>query len=148
MTEEKQLIERYEYTGQGYNPYLIVPHWQIAQLNYEEATGFYNLFKMDIHHHTDEVFILKKGLAVLIAACFQKEEIVFEPLIIQPGVVYNIPVNCWHNIMLEKDAEVFIVENAHTHEWDFEFYQLTAEEKEKMDKSVRYLLEGTNSVKS
>jgi hypothetical protein len=33
--QNDKLIEEYRHSKEGYNPYLIGPKWQVAQLNYE-----------------------------------------------------------------------------------------------------------------
>ena len=50
------LIEEYIHNNEGYNPYLIGPKWQVAQLNYEPNLHPDNIEKMDIHQSTDETF--------------------------------------------------------------------------------------------
>ncbi|MEJ8763067.1 hypothetical protein WKU26_06580 [Phocaeicola sp. HCN-40430] len=118
-------IDTYTYTGKGYNPFLIDKDWQIAQLNFEEGQGFHDLKKIDKHLFTDEAFILKKGVAVLISATLDNENVEFEVIKMKEGIVYNIPKGVWHNIALSTDAEVFIVENSNTHLSDFEYYYLS-----------------------
>ena len=62
------LIEKYSYKGEGYDPFLIRNNWQVAKLNYMPGQGLTDIIKIDKHSETDEVFILLKGIAVLIAA--------------------------------------------------------------------------------
>lgn len=117
-------ILTYEHTKSGYNPYLIDKDWQVAQLNYEPGQGYHDLKKVDKHLKTDEAFILKCGIALLIAAEVHENNVDFEVVKMIPGILYNIPKGVWHNIVLSEDAEVFIIENSYTHESDFEFYYL------------------------
>lgn len=119
------MILTYVHEGKGYNPYLIDKDWQVAQLNFEDGQGFYDLKKVDKHLKTDEAFILKKGVAVLIAAEVIKDEIEFEVVKMQEGLLYNIPKGMWHNIALAPGTEVFIIENSNTHLTDFEYHYLT-----------------------
>lgn len=135
-----ELIDLYYHEGSGYNPYLITQSWQIAQLNYSEENKFFNIYRMDVHHQTDEAFILTKGTVVLIAAHIEGENILFEPEVLIKGKTYNIPAGCWHNLMMSEDAEVIIVENTNTHLMDFEFYDLSSIQKENLDQRVRELL--------
>ncbi len=62
------LIEKYRESKDGYHPFLIREGWQVAQLNYMDELKIGNIGKLDVHNHTDEVFILLKGKAVLIGA--------------------------------------------------------------------------------
>ena len=120
----------------GYNPYLIDKDWQVAQLNFEKGQGFYDLKKVDKHLKTDEAFILKKGVAVLIAAEIKAHEIEFEVVNMKKDILYNIPKNMWHNIALSPDAEVFIIENSNTHLYDFEYHYLTEEQCQELIKKI------------
>ena len=138
---KNELIEVYRHDGAGYNPYLITSLWQVAQLNHSQENAFYGICRMDVHHHTDESFVLLKGTVVLIAASIAGEEVEFAPELMQYGRTYNIPENCWHNLMMSEDAEVLVVENAHTHEADFEFHYLSDEQIDTLNGMVRTLLE-------
>ncbi len=141
-----KLIDCYSYEGNGYNPYLIAQGWQIAQLNYSEENKFYSIHKMDVHHQTDEAFILQKGTVILIAAHIEEDNITFELELLTKAKTYNIPAECWHNLMMSEDAEVIIVETANTHLSDFEYYALSPAQKNKLDQKVCELLNGNRIV--
>ncbi|HJH70992.1 MAG TPA: hypothetical protein OIM39_07910 [Bacteroidaceae bacterium] len=134
------LIKVYEHTGKGYNPYLIDNDWQVAQLNFEKGQGFYDLKKIDQHLKTDEAFILKQGVAVLIAADVQNNEVSFEVENMKPGILYNIPKGVWHNIGLSEDAEVFIIENSNTHLGDFVYHYLTEDQIKDLNVKIDNIL--------
>jgi len=141
MTNEKieakmKLIEQYQISDNGYHPFLIRDGWQVAQLNYMPEQEIGNIEKLDIHHLTDEVFILLKGKAVLIGAEIKGNEVNFEVELLKPNITYNIPVGTWHNIAMSKDCEIIIVEKANTHEGDFEFFPLSEEQKKEMETLV------------
>ena len=104
------MIETYEHKSEGYNPFLIREGWQVAQLNYEDTQGMEAITKIDMHMQTDEVFVLLKGTAVLIAASESGDLLNFECIHMQPRITYNIPVNTWHNIAMDMEAAVLIVE--------------------------------------
>lgn len=136
-----KIIETKSHPGEGYLPLQIGPKWQIAQLNYalEESLEYKN--KLDIHHLTDEAFLLIEGNAVLIAAVISQEEIFYDIRRMDSGVVYNIPKNVWHNIVLKEGAKVLIIEDANTHlplpEGDYDFYYFTEEQKEVFAQKVK-----------
>jgi len=132
----KKLIETYSHTGEGYNPYLIGPKWQVAQLNYQPDLAPDAIEKVDVHHHTDETFLLMAGQAVLIAADIRNGKIAFELIPMKPRELYNIPKGCWHNIALSKDAEVLITEDANTHLGDYEFHYLKEEEQKELREMI------------
>ncbi|WPU92204.1 hypothetical protein SNE25_23055 [Mucilaginibacter sabulilitoris] len=123
------LIETYIYKGEGYDPFLIRDNWQVAKLNYMPGQGFTDIVKIDKHTQTDEVFILLKGTAVLIAAERNGNAYSFYCLKMQPGITYNIKANTWHNIAMDTDAELIIVENSNTHVHDCIYVPLNDNEK-------------------
>lgn len=130
------MIETYEHKGEGYNPFLIRDGWQVAQLNHMEAQDLGGIRKIDMHLQTDEVFFLVKGRAVLIVAR-DDGKLQFDCAKMKPGITYNIPVRTWHNIAMDKDASVIIVEKNGTHLGDFVFRELTAKERQALDGQIR-----------
>ncbi|NLR60654.1 hypothetical protein HGH93_21270 [Chitinophaga polysaccharea] len=131
------LIEVYTHSGEGYNPFFIKDTWQVAQLNYMPEQDISGIEKMDKHGQTDEVFILLRGTAVLIAAKEQTTGFIFQCIDMKPGVTYNIPVNMWHNIAMKRDAEVIIVERSNTHLGDFVYKPLSPQEKSELSKQIQ-----------
>lgn len=127
-----KLIEQYHIGDNGYHPFLIRDGWQVAQLNYMPEQEIGNIKKLDVHHLTDEVFILLKGKAVLITAKIEGDEIEYDVELMQPKITYNIPVETWHNIAMEVGCEVIIVEKSNTHEGDFDFFELSVEKRMEM----------------
>ena len=127
-----KLIEEYRHAKEGYNPYLIGPKWQVAQLNYMPDLAPRAIKKVDVHHHTDETFMLMNGQAVLIAAEIQQDNLGFEVINMKPRVLYNIPKGCWHNIALSTDAEILITEDANTHLGDYDYHYLNEEEQREL----------------
>lgn len=136
----KMLIEKYSYKGEGYDPFLIRNNWQVAKLNYMPGQGLTDIIKIDKHSETDEVFILLKGIAVLIAAERNEKGYSFHSLKMQPGITYNIPAGTWHNIAMDTDAELIIVENSNTHLHDCIYVPLNENEKIDLFDNIQYAL--------
>ena len=135
------MIEQYFYDDKGYNPYLIQDNWQVAQLNYVEKHGLDDMDSIEVHKETDEVFILLKGRAVLIAVNVEKDKSLFyEAVNMQQGVSYNIPKGVWHNIAMDKDTQIIIVEKSNTHINDCTLWYLTDSERKKLYQSVKDVL--------
>ena len=125
-----ELIETYLHKGDGYNPFIIKEGWQVAQLNYLKEQDLMGITKMDMHLLTDEVFILLSGNAVLIAATVDAKNILsFRCVKMLAGITYNIPVKTWHNIAMDKEASVIIIEKSNTHVSDFVFRELDRKEE-------------------
>jgi mannose-6-phosphate isomerase-like protein (cupin superfamily) len=137
METDKKLIEKYKHSKEGYNPFLIGPKWQVAQLNYEPEQAPDAITFVEVHHHTDETFLLMAGQAVLIATEIKGNKVVFEVINMKPKVVYNIPKGCWHNIAMSTDAEVSITEDANTHVGDCEFHNLNQKEQKELLKLIK-----------
>lgn len=133
------LLEKYEIKKEGYDPFLIKEGWQVAQLNADESQRVENIVRIDIHYHTDEVFILTKGKAVLITAAIIDDKPVFELELMQQGVTYNVPVSTWHNIAMLEGSEVIIVEKDNTHLGDYEFFDLSTEKRNELINKVKEL---------
>ena len=135
------IIEKYEHVGEGYNPFLVGPKWQIAQLNYSVEESLERKNRLDVHNLTDEAFLLIEGEAVLVAALIIHDEISYDIKRMKPGEVYNIPKKVWHNIVLTQGAKVMIMEDANTHlplpEGDYEFFYFSAWQKEVFVQKVK-----------
>ena len=119
----------------------------MAQLNFMDEQGLYAIQKMDMHLQTDEVFILTKGTAVLIAGELRQDQFAFELIRMKPGTTYNIRANLWHNIAMDTDAEVIIVEKSNTHLGDFIFRSLSIAEQENLNNAISLLLKN-NDIKT
>ena len=131
------LIDLYNPLGAGYNPFLIGPSWQTAVLNYAPEESLERIEKLDVHHLTDELFVLLEGQAVLIAARIDADGVVdYDLRNMQPGTADNIRCGVWHKIAMMPGSRVLIVENANTHLGDFEFYDLTPSEREELCRRV------------
>lgn len=130
------MIEIFEHKKNGYNPFLIRENWQVAILNHDKAEELASITCLDIHHLTDEAFILIEGEIVLISADIRQEGILYEVHKLQEGKVYNIPKNVWHKVAMKPGSSVLIIENANTHISDFEFYYLTESQKEDLTRVV------------
>ncbi|HEV2482876.1 MAG TPA: RraA family protein [Puia sp.] len=158
----KSKIEKYEHAGPGYDPFLIRAGWQVAQLNHLDEQDLAGIAKIDMHRLTDEVFILLRGSAVLIAAHpsgapgengkldssgapGENGKLDYECILMRPGITYNIPAGTWHNIAMDKTASVIIVERNDTHLGDFVFRQLSPAEKEDLRQKIMRAVESNGT---
>ncbi len=130
------MIEIYKIKESGYHPFLIREGWQVAQLNFMEEQRIDNINKVEVHNHTDEVFVLLKGKAILILAEFKEKKPVFQVLLMEPLVTYNIPKGDWHNIAMEEKSEVLIVEKSGTHLNDVSYKELNPDEIAELRKKL------------
>jgi len=122
-------VEIHQWQGEGYKPLVFHNGWQTALLNWEPVFDLENIGEIERHCHTDEVFVLVKGKAVLFTIDLKGILQVYEMI---PNVIYNVTQSSWHNLIATKDATWIIVENRDTHINDTEFKQLTNAELEKI----------------
>ncbi len=137
----RKMIEAFEIKDQGYHPFLIRNGWQVAQLNYTPDQHVDAIKGLDVHHETDEVFILLKGYAILIAATIESHDVQFEMELLKPNITYNIPKGTWHNIAMVEGCELIIVEKSNTHISDFEHHDLNEAKCEELHSKVIALFE-------
>ena len=78
-----------------------------------------------------------KGDAILIEAKPQKDTISLYCERMKLGVTYNIPAGTWHNIAMNSDAEIIIVEKSNTHKQDCAYQRLSQLEKEDLYSMIR-----------
>lgn len=135
-----KLAETYKIEEEGYHPFFISDGWQVAQLNYLVELHLKNINKLEVHFQTDEVFLLLMGKAVLILAEILNEDPIFEVELMEPSIIYNVPKNRWHNIVMEKGSKVLIVEKSNTHLGDFEYQYLTEKKIEELKLMVNKVL--------
>lgn len=130
------MIEKYEHEGEGYNPFLITDNWQVAKLNFVSGQGVDEIQSIETHNQTDEVFILAAGRAVLITADKEDDRVGFRMHPMEQGIVYNVPKGVWHNIAMETDTVIWIVEDANTHLNDCIHYMLSDEQKKELYRRI------------
>lgn len=131
------MIETYTFKDKGYHPFLIREGWQVAQLNYVEKHGLDDIDQIEVHNQSDEAFILFNGKAVLVEAQIEQEDIHFNCQYMKPGVTYNIPAGTWHEIAMNRDAKIIIVERANTHIQDCSYFKLTESQKQVLYSKIK-----------
>jgi ureidoglycolate hydrolase len=119
----------FDYQGEGYKTLLNFEEWRVAGLRHAERFEKNNFYRIERHLKTDEVFLLLKGEAYLIAGDDQEIPGTVEIIKMEYGEVYNIRKNVWHHIVTTKDAFVFIVENSNTSLENSEYFELPEQEK-------------------
>jgi len=123
---DKPGLEIYSWDQTGYRPLVFSHDWQVALLNWEPIFDLEKAGQIERHIHTDEVFVLVKGKAVLFCITSDGEMQVENML---PNVIYNVTRATWHNLLSSRDATWIIVENRDTHLSDAEYRQLSGREK-------------------
>ncbi|MBR2370810.1 MAG: hypothetical protein IKA82_02195 [Clostridia bacterium] len=106
--EQNNLLEIFDYTGEGYNRTMNYGEWRVAFLNYAPRFDADNFSKMERHLLTDEVFVLLEGTATLVIG----EEREFIEM--DKHKLYNVKKGVWHQILVSRDVKILIVENHNT----------------------------------
>ena len=128
----EQYLEILNFTDEGYKPLVFSGDWQVAQLNWEPIFDLEHAGEIERHVHSDEVFVLWKGKAIIFVAT--EEGIQVQEM--QPGVIYNVRKGVWHNLLSTRDAAWIIVENRDTHLQDTQIRQMTAQEWNILQKNL------------
>ena len=101
--------------GSGYWRAVEFGAWTTAFLNYADWFDINNLFEVERHHETDEVFVLIDDTAYLIiAGCGENPDEDVEIIKMEKGKMYNVKKDVWHQIIVSKNASTFIAENSNT----------------------------------
>ena len=106
----EHLVEIKSYEGEGYKPVVVFESWRVAVIRY--ADRFSQVFTIEKHFETDEVFVLVEGDATL---CVKEDnEDALIPVKMEIGKIYNVKKGVWHHITVSKDALVLVIENQNT----------------------------------
>ncbi len=124
------MLEVYEWSGVGFEPLVFTDGWQAALLNWEPLFDRANLDEIERHDHTDEVFVLLRGQAVIFTRSDGGQ---LQAVEMQQGKIYNVPAGVWHNLVATCDVTFLIVENRDTHLHDTDIRPITSEELAALD---------------
>ena len=94
--------------GGGYEVLARFQNWRVAVITYAARFERQNLYRLERHMETDEVFVLMDGEAVLFIG---PERI---PVDMELYAAYNVKCKIWHSICLSSNAKVLICENNNT----------------------------------
>ena len=106
----EHLVEIKSYEGEGYKPVVVFESWRVAVIRY--ADRFSEVFTIEKHFETDEVFVLVEGDATLWVKEDNEDALI--PVKMEIGKIYNVKKGVWHHITVSKDALVLVIENQNT----------------------------------
>lgn len=121
LISQNKDIEVFGYESEGYEPTMNYESWRVAFANYAERFDKEKFERLERHLLTDEVFVLISGGAELVIGKEMKR------IPLENGKIYNVKKGAWHNILIEKDAKVLIVENHNTGLDNTEYYYFKEE---------------------
>lgn len=115
--------------------------WLVSIKNWKPDNDIAGIVHLEVHHFTDEQFILAAGKAILITA--ERENGSFRDIVLTPmeqGKVYNVPKEVWFYSITQKDTKMMYVQDSNCSMENSDFADLSAEEIEYIQNEARKLL--------
>lgn len=110
MTE---LIQILAHDGEGIREVYDNGTWLVSIKNWREANSPEKIARLEIHHTTDQQFMLIFGKACLLLAPMDMDESTdVQVLPLEVGKVYNLPIGTWFNNVLSKDCKLMYCEGS------------------------------------
>lgn len=103
--------------------------WLVSIKNWKPDNDISGIVHLEIHHSTDEQFILAAGKAILITA--EREGDAFKDIVLTPmeqGKVYNVPKEVWFYSITQKDTKMMYVQDSNCSMENSDFADLSAED--------------------
>ena len=114
--------------------------WVVCIKNWKPNNDVDQIQYLEIHHATDEQFILVKGKALLLVASRDEKGFDIQVIPMEQGKVYNVPQDAWFNTITQKDTKLVYVQDAGTTGENSEYQDMTAEELESARRTAKGLL--------
>lgn len=135
-----ELIEILDHIEEGIREVYDNGTWLVSIKNWREANSIDKIARLEIHHTTDQQFMLIFGKACLLLAPENMDESSqIRVLPLEVGKVYNLPVKTWFNNVLSQDCKLIYCE-ASDAAANSEYRPLSAGQIEQVQKELRALL--------
>jgi mannose-6-phosphate isomerase-like protein (cupin superfamily) len=118
-------VDQLTWVEDDFQPVVEFGDWLVALMNWSPRFDLSGWGTLERHNHTDEVFVLQKGRAVL----FVDTDAGLECIDMTPGVVCNVTQGTWHNVIGTTDVQWLIVESRHAPDQATEYRPLTDDER-------------------
>lgn len=119
----------YSHDGEGIRCVYGNGSWVVCIKNWKPDNDIKSIERLEVHHATDEQFIMISGKAVLLAAAREQDAFRIDVIPMEAGKVYNIPQGTWFNTVARKDARMAYVQDAGTTAENSEYCSMTEEER-------------------
>lgn len=103
--------------------------WLVSIKNWKPDNDIAGIAHLEVHHSTDEQFILAAGKAILITA--ERENGAFRDIVLTPmeqGKVYNVPKEVWFYSITQKDTKMMYVQDSNCSMENSDFADLSPED--------------------
>lgn len=132
--------EVFHYEGEGIQCVYDNKNWVMCLKNWKPNNDIENIQYLEVHHATDEQFVLLQGKAVLLAAIRENEQFQIDVIPMEPCKVYNIPQGVWFNTITQKDTKLVYVQDAGTTAENSEYCDMSEKELAGVrETAVKYL---------
>ena len=118
------------------------PKWLVCIKNWKRDNDISGIAHLEVHHSTDEQFVLTAGKALLITA--ERENDAFRNIELTPmeqGKVYNVPAECWFYSITQKDTKIVYIQDSNCSMDNSDFADLMPEQIADIQARARRLLE-------
>jgi len=113
--------------------------WLVSIKNWKPDNDIEGIVHLEVHHSTDEQFILAAGKAILITAEREDDKFIIELTLMEKGKVYNVPAECWFYSITQKDTKMMYVQDSNCSMDNSDFCELSKEEIEYIQTNARRL---------
>lgn len=114
--------------------------WLVCIKNWKPDNDIEGIAHLEIHHTTDEQFILVNGKAILITAEKKEDGFDIDLTLMEKGKVYNVPAECWFYSITQKDTKIVYVQDEGCSMENSDFCDLSEEEIRYIQENARRLL--------
>ena len=118
----------FSYEGEGIQCVYDNRNWVMCIKNWKPNNDILNIRYLEVHHATDEQFVLLKGKAVLLAASRKDDAFQIDVIPMEPYKVYHIPQGTWFNTITQNDTKLVYVQDAGTTAENSEYCDMTEAE--------------------
>lgn len=118
----------YENNGEGILCVYKNEKWLVSIKNWKPDNDIDGIAHLEIHHSTDEQFILAAGKAILITAAKADDGFEIELTLMEQGKVYNVPAECWFYSITQKDTKMMYVQDSNCSMENSDFCDLSRDE--------------------
>jgi len=136
-----KFLDIVEYTAEGYKPLVDFGTWRVAFLRFIDELIPENIYRVERHNETDEVFVLLAGQAVLFMGEGDDGISKLYHFQMEPGKLYNVRQHGWHTCVLSRDATILLVENRDTAVVNTDYLELSPQQREVVVKVSSELIE-------
>ena len=130
----------FEYEGKVFSVYMTIKNGSYV-LKLKPNNDIEKIQYLEVHHATDEQFILVQRKAVLLTASRENDAFKIDVIPMEPNKVYNVLQGTWFNTITQKDTKLIYVQDAGTTTENSEYCDMTEVElsmvREKAKKALQ-----------